>query len=1254
MNKKLKVLAATSLTALLVSQCILPANAYGIYPDLTATDTVETAAKELETITIGKNILTNPNFDNGFDGWEYDKAGGNVYVASNNPGPSRGKHYGMDPAANGPSIKQKVTIPATDKYYLSHNVATTSKESKLQVLRGDDVLAETAFTSNDGKYHRYTIEFEADKGDEIIVRVVAQENKERLYVNGDDFYLGTSKDGQETVIEKPTFDETGNLIANGDFTDGLKYWASKNVNHASNNPPKFDGIKNDKNIWGVDPKDTYLKRYIEIPQDGDYIFSHWVAATGSKGIFGIKYLNGDVIEEQKIKGDGKYHKEVIRFSAEKGDRIEIYVLPDRNSGWTNGDYFYLGLDNSNLVSNPGFEAVDAATGWQGANIKTDRPFSGKNYTLVETGNLLSKKVSLDKSGYYDFGVFVNNVTSDDAKIQFIKGNEVIKEVSIPKTDTYKRIYLNDIELTKGEYTIKFTDSKAGGYAVDEMELVLNQEEDIFANIVEFETAGRVVEQSIDKYNGKVNLTFIYGDDLSAIEVKNLKLSEGVTASIKEGDKLDLTKPLDVTLTTSDGKTKVWTIDAKWHHRKISMSSSNKQVENFFNWAVNKLDKFVVTGQTGKVDDGKKPDAEYIPSYWAGYFNRTAFYGRDFVHQATGGQIGGLADENFSMFKTFAKGATESRKWYTPWAFNFDGSIYYLDYSNDDWFVREIPAQFELVEKVWEQYLWSGDERYITDPDILRFCEKTVTDFVELHDDQNPNGVAEGKGHLFIGTATYNERHNDFMVDGDPTIEAADGIACQYAAYVAYANILEARGEDATKVKEWRDKAAELKRYFNEEWSVYKADPTEDEFVVELSKNGRQRIGFAMETNYFIPLKELVEPGPRNDAALDLIIEGLGDGAGDKTDGAPDNIESYTYIPEMLYKYNRVEQAWDWMQYIDSIKDDKHEMAHQGLNGDYPEVSFTAISNVVEGMMGVDPNASKNLIATSPRLSEEIPDATVKYMDIGGQLVHLTHIGNTESQITNASDEDFTWEARFYGEYDYINIDGKTVEAKQKEINGETVSYATVTVKPDATVDAKATNEAIYNVKIDTVENGTVFVDKTSAVKGETVKITAIPDNGYVLDTIKINGEAIEGETFTMPEKDVTITAVFKKETEPTPEINKDVLNALIIHAESLNKAEYTVETWVKCQEALDTAKKVSADKKATQDQVDKVTQVLKAAIEDLVKITVTPEKPDDKPNEDKTNSSINTGDNTKVASAIITTAVAGVAVVIFSKKRKEE
>lgn len=67
----------------------------------------------------------------------------------------------------------------------------------------------------------------------------------------------------------------------------------------------------------------------------------------------------------------------------------------------------------------------------------------------------------------------------------------------------------------------------------------------------------------------------------------------------------------------------------------------------------------------------------------------------------------------------------------------------------------------------------------------------------------------------------------------------------------------------------------------------------------------------------------------------------------------------------------------------------------------------------------------------------------------------------------------------------------------------------------------------YNIAIDeNVEHGSVQCELTSAKAGETVPVTATADENYILVSITVNGEAIEGDSFVMPERDVVIGATF--------------------------------------------------------------------------------------------------------------------------------
>ena len=61
------------------------------------------------------------------------------------------------------------------------------------------------------------------------------------------------------------------------------------------------------------------------------------------------------------------------------------------------------------------------------------------------------------------------------------------------------------------------------------------------------------------------------------------------------------------------------------------------------------------------------------------------------------------------------------------------------------------------------------------------------------------------------------------------------------------------------------------------------------------------------------------------------------------------------------------------------------------------------------------------------------------------------------------------------------------------------------------------------------ENGYCYVDNYygAAYFGDTIEVTVVPHDGYELDYITVNGNPIEGTSFTMPAGDVELAAVFK-------------------------------------------------------------------------------------------------------------------------------
>ena len=117
--------------------------------------------------------------------------------------------------------------------------------------------------------------------------------------------------------------------------------------------------------------------------------------------------------------------------------------------------------------------------------------------------------------------------------------------------------------------------------------------------------------------------------------------------------------------------------------------------------------------------------------------------------------------------------------------------------------------------------------------------------------------------------------------------------------------------------------------------------------------------------------------------------------------------------------------------------------------------------------------------------------------------------------------------------DYFTLDGE-------RINGDTF------IMPARNVDVSAVFTAnAYSITVVQPTDGTVSASKLSAFFGEAVELTAVPDEGYELSHYVVNGAANNGGTFTMPARDVIVTAVFTKVAEPSVNL---ALNATIYYS----------------------------------------------------------------------------------------------------------
>ncbi|MFJ9680532.1 hypothetical protein ACIRP2_21110 [Streptomyces sp. NPDC101194] len=477
-----------------------------------------------------------------------------------------------------------------------------------------------------------------------------------------------------------------------------------------------------------------------------------------------------------------------------------------------------------------------------------------------------------------------------------------------------------------------------------------------------------------------------------------------------------------------------------------VTSSDPKVVALFDWAKRKANSWVqLPGTTGplNVDERNRSGTgtgTYGPSYWAGYAHRSAYYARDMAHQLAGASVLGLNDENKTMLRAFARSATAEHKYYPVWALNFDNRTYLsIDYHDPDSFVREVPATFELVEKANAAYRWSGDHTYVEDTAFWNFYRHATKEFIELHDDKKPNGVAEGTGKgIFAGAASYNEVGEEHLA------ESGDSIGSQYQAFRAMSALAADKGDGAL-AKQFKQKADSLKAYFNSTWS---GTGSGDAMIRGYTTSGDALTGWGKENSWFMPMKQIMEPGARTDAYLDYVDQQA------SGSGKPANMEAISYLPDTFFAYDRNDTAWKWMQYVYDRRNVQHPVSKQGPNGDYPEVSYTLVSQTVQGLMGVDPDAPHHTLTTQSRLPAGMDWLKIDQLKVGDRTFALRHDGTTKSTLTNNGSPSYTWEARFPGSHSSIKVNGVPRAVKTKMVNGTTYTYARISVPPGRTVTAE--------------------------------------------------------------------------------------------------------------------------------------------------------------------------------------------------------
>jgi len=419
-----------------------------------------------------------------------------------------------------------------------------------------------------------------------------------------------------------------------------------------------------------------------------------------------------------------------------------------------------------------------------------------------------------------------------------------------------------------------------------------------------------------------------------------------------------------------------------------------------------------------------------PWYEAAEPGREAFCMRDVSHQAMGAHALGLARHNLNMLRRFAENISDARDWCSLWEIDRFNRPAPVDYESDALFWYNLPANFDVLDACHRMYLWSGDPAYVNDPVFLNFYDHTVTDYVErwalgLDDAMtrprllNVRGLPGNKKFQAArGIPGYDEGNHGYVL-------GSDVLATEYAAFLAYARIQEVR-HNPQLARTFRRKAEDLRAMLNTRWWNDK----EQCFYLRVGKDhnleGRDA-GNLLNWG-------AVEDGPKLKAAV---------------------ADAGTRRLEVLYRYGDPDAARERL--LDVMTPGRSRM-------EYPEVPFSIVGNVANGLMGIELEAPSALLSSSEggwveasvrtqsKLGTHVAWAELRNLPFRANEISVRHEGDRKTIFTNQHGPAVIWYAAFPGTHETLLVNANPVRAVvQKMALEHTISYVRVTVGAGGTV-----------------------------------------------------------------------------------------------------------------------------------------------------------------------------------------------------------
>lgn len=413
-------------------------------------------------------------------------------------------------------------------------------------------------------------------------------------------------------------------------------------------------------------------------------------------------------------------------------------------------------------------------------------------------------------------------------------------------------------------------------------------------------------------------------------------------------------------------------------------------------------------------------------YEAALPSRNAFCIRDVSHQVIAAEALGMSAENKNMLTRFVTNISKSKDWCTYWEMNKFGKPAPEDFRDDTAFWYNLNANFELIYTSWRMYLWTGDKNYITNPLFKQFFDITVNEYIN-HWELQADSLLKRPPHLHA-PVPYNSKDYFHSCRGIPSyyesVEdmrmSSDLVAAIIRALKCYAAIAKLESNNEKAVQYEQRSATYLKQLETVWWN------SEKQLYYNFYTNANTFGNAEGET--FLLWYNVLKDNKRIKSTINHLITSQW------------NVENLSYLPHQLCRYGYRKEAYQYILHLTNPATKRRE---------YPEVSFGVIEGIVQGIMGVEPDARFNRVTTiynsHNNYSSEICNLTLL-----SKKVNIKHWPKGSS-LTNKAAKQINWRAAFYGSIKSVMVNGKKVKPTlQTDEMGNKRSYIDVSVSPGKT------------------------------------------------------------------------------------------------------------------------------------------------------------------------------------------------------------